>query len=111
MEAYPRTVGEFFEELFPGRDIAAALRKVQTALETLANQISAGIERVCEVVDRLENLPPSPGYEPMLIQRGHHPLMARGLSYWLVGVSKDEAYKITTPRLVADTLRFLAKPG
>jgi hypothetical protein len=115
MEANPKTVREFLGELFPGWDIAAGVTRVLTVVETLANQFAAGIEQVaiplCEMVDRLESAAPVPGYEPMLVERGHHPLLARGLSYCLIRSGKDEAYKITTERIVADTLRFLAKPG
>jgi hypothetical protein len=111
MEASPITVGQLLGELFPGTDIAAGLERVHTALETLAKQIFAGIKWVCEMADRLEKTPPAPGYEPMLIERCHHPLIARGLSYWLIGLGKDEAYRATTDRIVVDALRFLAKPG
>jgi hypothetical protein len=47
----------------------------------------------------------------MLIEGGHHPLMARGLSYWLIRSGKDEAHKAKMQRIVVDALRFLAKPG
>jgi hypothetical protein len=115
MEAKPETVGQLLEMLFPGRDITAGLKRVQTVVEALAGQITAGMQRVlipaCEMADRLEAAPPVPGYEPMLIKRGHPPLMARGLSHWLRCASKDEVSKTTNARVVADTLRFLAKPG
>jgi hypothetical protein len=109
------TVGELLGELFPGCDIAAGLKRVQTVVETLANHITTSIQRVlmpaCEMAERLERVPPAPGYEPMLVERGYHPLMARGLSYGLIGLGKDEANKAAMDRIVADILRFLAKPG
>ena len=78
MEARTQTIGEFLGELFPGCDIAGGLNCVMTFVETLADRIPAVIERVlipaCEMVERLDKLPPTPGYEPMLIERGHHPL-------------------------------------
>src|ERR1700687_366550 len=37
--------------------------------------------------------------------------MARGASYWLIRLGKEEAKKAPKHRIVADTLRFLAKPG
>lgn len=115
MEASTYTVGELLGELSPGCDIDAKLKRVQTFVEVLADRMAAVIERMlipaCEMVERLERLPPVPGYEPMLIERGHHPLMARGLSYWIIRSGKDEANKAPTQRIVVDALRFLAKPG
>jgi hypothetical protein len=115
MEAIPNTVGELLGELLPGCDIAAGLTRVLTFVEAFANQMQAGLERVaipiCEWAARVESAAPVPGYEPMLVERGHHPLMARGLSYWLVGLGKDEAFKVIMDPVVANALRFLAKPG
>ncbi len=115
MEAHTQTIGEFLGELFPGCDIAAGLNRVMTFVETLADRIPAVIERVLisayEMVERLEKLPPAPGYEPMLIERGHDPLMARGLSHWIIRSGKEEANKAKMQRIVVDAVRFLAKPG
>jgi hypothetical protein len=115
MEAGAQTIGEFLEELFPGCDIAAGLKRVVTFVENLADRIPVVVERVlipaCEMVERLERLPPAPGYEPMLIERGHHPLIARGLSYWIIRSRKDVANEARMQRIVVDAFRFLAKPG
>jgi hypothetical protein len=126
MEASTQTIGEFLGELFPGCDIAAGLKRFLVFVETVADRMPAVIERVadripaviervlipiCEMVERLDKLPPAPGYEPMLIERGHHPLMARGLSYWIIRSSKEEATKAKMQRIAVDALRFLAKPG
>ena len=115
MEARTQTIGEFLGELFPGCDIAAGLKRVMTFVETLANRISAVLERViipvCEMLERLEKLPPVPGYELVLIERGHHPLLARGISHWIIDLARDEAHKAKMQRIVVDALRFLAGPG
>ena len=95
MEARTQTIREFVGELFAGCDLAAGLKRVVTFVETLADQMPAIIERVlipaCEMFERLDKLPPAPGYEPMLIERGHHPLIARGLSYGIIRLGKEEA--------------------
>jgi hypothetical protein len=111
MEARAQTIGEFLEEWFPGCDIDAGLKRVQTFVENLTKFGERAVVWGCEMVDRLEKLPPAPGYEPVLIERGHHPLMARGLSHWIIRAGKDEANKAKMQRIVADAIRFLAKPG
>jgi hypothetical protein len=111
MEARAQTIGEFLEEWFPGCDIDAGLKRVQTFVENLTKVVERAVVWTCETVDGLERLPPAPGYEPMLIERGHHPLMARGLSYWIIRSGRDEANKAKMQRTVVDALRFLAKPG
>src|SRR6185437_1211730 len=47
----------------------------------------------------------------MLIERGQHPLIARGISHWIMRLGEDEAKKARMQRIVVDALRFLAKPG
>src|SRR5579864_5989950 len=60
--ASTQTIGEFLEGLFPGRDITAGLKRVQTIVETLADRIPAVIERVliapCEMLERLDSFRP-----------------------------------------------------
>jgi hypothetical protein len=115
VEASSQTIGELLEELFPGRDIVAGLERVLTIVERFADRIPAVIEPVLikasEMAERLDKLSPAPGYEPMLIERGHHPLLARGLSHWIIRSGKDEAKKVGMQRIVVDALRFSAKPG
>ncbi len=156
VEASSPTSGEFLEEFFPGRDIAADLKRVQTFLESLesfVNRILAVVEPVaievceavarldktvvqsmviqifevverfattifepvlvpvCEMHEQLEKLPPAPYYEPVLIELGQHPLMARGLAHGIIRAGKDEANNARMQRIVVDGLRYLAKPG
>ena len=112
LKAHPTTVRQILKALFPGCDIAAGLERV---LETLAEQLLVVVARVSlavdEAADRIEKMPPVPGYEPMLIERGYPPFMARGLSHGLIRWGKDEATKVRAERGAADALRFLAKPG
>jgi hypothetical protein len=110
VEARTQTIGEFLEQLFPGCGIDAGLKRVQAFVENLTKVVERVVMSACEMVDRLDKLPPAPGYEPMLIERGHHPLMARSLSYGIIHSGKDEANKAKMQRIVADAIRFLAKP-
>ena len=111
MEARAQTIGEILEGWFPGCDIDAGLKRVQTFVENLSGAVERAAVWACEMVERLERLPPAPGYEPVLIERGHHPLMARSLSHWIIRSGKDEANKAKMQPTVVDALRFLAKPG
>jgi hypothetical protein len=61
------TIGDFLEFYFPGRDIAAETKRFEAGVPVL-NRVFA---RACEAVERLEDMPPSPGYEPLLVKRGH----------------------------------------
>ncbi len=82
MEASSQTVGEFLEAFFPGRDIAAELERVLRLVESLADRLSAIIERVvisaCEQVERFDGSPPRPDYKSISIDR--HAL-TEGLRY------------------------------
>jgi hypothetical protein len=111
VEARIQTVGEFLGELFTRRDIDAGLKRAQTFVENLTKVVERVVISACEMAERLDKLPPAPGYEPILIQRGQHPLMARGFSYVIIGLGKDAATEARTQRIVVDAFRFLAKPG
>ena len=113
MEASTYTVRELLgESWFPECDIDTGLKRIQTFVETLADRMPAVIERVlipaCEMVERFERLPPVPGYEPILVGRGHYPPTARGLSHWIIRSGKDEAHKAKMQGIVVDAIRFLA---
>jgi hypothetical protein len=55
--------------------------------------------------------PPSPGYEPLLIERGESPLIARIKAYLLVHEAKRIASEARRLRSVVEAIRVLAKPG
>ena len=64
VEARIQTVGEFLGELFPRRDIDAGLKRVQTFVENLTEVVERAVMSGREMVERLDKLPPAPGYEP-----------------------------------------------
>jgi hypothetical protein len=55
--------------------------------------------------------PPSPGYEPLLLQHGQHPMVARMLARLIIRVGLEEANDVRRLRDVRNAIRFLAKPG
>ena len=111
MDANAPTIGDFLRQFFSESDIATGVKRVEAAID----QVLCGLQRVlvwgCEMVERLENLPPSSGYEPMLVERGQDPLVARFFSYLYVGLAKGMANEAKMQRIVVDALRFLARPG
>jgi hypothetical protein len=62
-------------------------------------------------VVRISELPPSRGYEPLLIANGWNPIAARGLAAIAVRSGKRQAKESKWHRPVYDAIRFLAVPG
>jgi hypothetical protein len=111
VDANTPTLGDFLRQYFSESDIATGVKRVEAAID----QVLCGLHRVlvwgCEMVQRLEKLPPSCGYEPMLVERGQDPLVARFFSYLYVGLAKDIANEAKMQPIVVEALRFLARPG
>jgi hypothetical protein len=62
-------------------------------------------------VVRTSELPPSRGYEPLLIANGCDPIIARGLANTAIRFGKRQARESKRHRPVFDAIRFLAEPG
>jgi hypothetical protein len=62
-------------------------------------------------VVRVSELPPSRGYEPLLIANGWNSIAARGLAAIAVRSGKRQAKESKWHRPVFDAIRFLAVPG
>ena len=65
---------------------------------------------VGKVLQHVAQLPPSPGYEPLLIASGWNPLAARGMAKLAVRHGKRRAKESKWRRPVFDAIRFLAEP-
>ena len=111
MDANSPTIGDFFRVCFPKADIAAGLKRAEADVDRFLFGLQRAMALACQAVERLENTPPMPGYEPLLVQQGQHPLVARIFSYLLVRGATEAANDAKTNRTVADALRFLASPG
>jgi hypothetical protein len=113
--AFSTMLREVLEEPSMRRDIAAALDRVRTWVavhrEELMNGLLKALLRACEALQALDSMPAAPGYEPLLIERGQHRLVARAMAHVIVGlcegIAADERMR---GQIVAD-IRFLAKPG
>jgi hypothetical protein len=62
------------------------------------------------VVQRVAESPPSPGYEPWLIERGINPILARMMARLLVRRGKRPAKESVRLPAVVRAFRFLANP-
>ena len=82
----------------------AALVRVKEALRGPCNEIFAAIQRVAESE-------PSRGYEPMLVERGAHPIVARMMARLLVRRGTRIAHESEWYPRVVDAIRFPATPG
>jgi hypothetical protein len=58
----------------------------------------------------IAELPPSRGYEPVLVENGIHPVLARGVAFLAVRAGRRMASESKRRRPVFDAIRFLAKP-
>jgi len=61
-------------------------------------------------IKKVSELPPSPGYEPLLIRSGVDPIAARGLARIVVRHGERRAAESGRHRRVFHAVRFLAKP-
>ena len=105
------TIGDFLGFCFPERDIDAEMKRFEAGIDQLQPAFNRVVAGACEAAGRLEDMPPSPGYEPLLVKRGQHLAVARFFSYVWIGLGKKMADEVRTQRTVADAIRFLARPG
>ena len=54
-------------------------------------------------------LPASPGYEPLLVAYGYHPILARGMATLAIRQARRRARESSWQRPVFDAIRFLAR--
>jgi hypothetical protein len=85
--------------------------RLKLALEKL-NQFFAEVGQVIRaVLQHIATLPPSVGYEPLLIERGVHPLAARAMAHLTVHGGNRVARESKRLPAVVQAIRFLAEPG
>jgi hypothetical protein len=135
--AFSTMLREVLEEAFSRRDVEADLERVLVWVveklervrswvvehlervltwvvehrdELMAGFLS-GLQRAQEAIQAIDSMPPAPGYEPLLIERGQHWLSARVLAYALVSLCEGVAIDERTRGQVVTDIRFLAKPG
>lgn len=92
----------------------AQLKKLDSAIDGAFRSMSEMFRSIRELVDagvqQVANSPPLHGYEPMLIERGLDPIVARMTAWLLVRKGKRIAQESKWSLEVLNAIRFLAEP-
>jgi hypothetical protein len=93
--------------------LAAALSADPRTVEGIDGFLSAAAavgQIILKVSEKISERPASPGYEPLLIQHGVHPVAARGLALLAVHYARQHAKDCKSERAVFEAIRFLGRP-
>jgi hypothetical protein len=82
---------------------------VPEQLKSLSESLISFFAMVGLAIVKMTELPPSPGYEPLLIKYGLHPIQARVMARIAVRHGKLRAAESEWHRRVFDAVRFLAE--
>jgi hypothetical protein len=102
-----RTISDIFLKYL---ERSGSLEQVELALKQLNKFLMELAETVATVCRYVAALPPSPGYEPLLIKRGVDPILARAIAHLIVHRGTRVARETKSLPAVVDAIRFLAKP-
>jgi hypothetical protein len=110
-EANIPTLVDHLQEYLTHPDVVERMKPLQTACDGLLRALSGFCKQIGAVVQRVAESPPSPGYEPWLIERGSNPILARMIAGLLVRIGNRSAEESRRLPAVVRAIRFLAKPG
>jgi hypothetical protein len=96
--------------LIKTEEVSNRLDSLQPAFETMFQPCIEFLALAGLGILRLKELPPSPGYEPLLIEDGFNPIIARSFAYVAVRSGKRQAKESSRRRPVCDAIRYLAVP-
>ena len=92
-------------------DVVERMKPFQTAYNGALSTLSGFCERIGAIIQRVAESPPSPGYEPWLIEHGSNPIAARGLAHLMVRRGKRIAKDSLRLTEAVKAVRFLASPS
>jgi hypothetical protein len=95
----------------PQLDVIGEEKSLLPGAQTFVDIFFQVVTLIGHAVVRVSELPPSRGYEPLLIANGWNPIAARGLAVIAVRSGKRQAKESKWHRPVSDAIRFLAVPG
>ena len=102
---------EYLKERLQRADVVPLMKEFAPAVDALVRILCAFGKQLQEIAQSVAALPPSPGYEPYLIERGVDPILARAMSKILVRRGMRVARDSVRQKEVVDAIRFLSKPG
>jgi hypothetical protein len=104
------TIIDHLVTLIKTEEVSNRLDTLQPAFERMFQPCIEFLALAGLAILRLKELPPSPGYEPLLIENGFNPIIARGLARVAVRFGKRQAKESSRRRPVCDAIRYLAVP-
>jgi hypothetical protein len=106
------TVQEVIEPYLNRPEVAARLAAWRSSWDPLIGVLQDCQARILDIWRMLEESPPSPGYEPYLVQQiGAAPVIARGMAKLLVRHGTRVAAERRRQPEAVKAIRFLATPG
>jgi hypothetical protein len=104
-----RTLIDYFEAYLTRPDVGEQLKAI---LFTKVSKVWQGMFQAAgAIAQRAVESCPSTAYEPLLIERGVNPVLARGLASLTIRIGTRQANESRRLPAVVDAIRFLAKPG
>jgi hypothetical protein len=109
-EADVPTLADHLQEYLTRPDVVERMKPLQAACDGLPKSFSGFCTQIGAMVQRVAESPPSPGYEPWLIERGINPILARMMARLLVRRGIRSAKESVTLPAVVRAVRFLVNP-
>lgn len=102
---------EYLKKYLARPNVVARMEQWAPAMDALAGALRAFDKQIQALIKYVAALPPSPGYEPYLVEGGVDPILARAMSRILVRRGNRVALENARLEEVVSAIRFLAKPG
>jgi hypothetical protein len=109
-EANVPTLVDHLQEHLTRPDVGERMKPLQTVCDGLLRAFSGFCKQIGAVIQRMGESPPSPGYEPWLIERGSNLILARMIARLLVRRGNQSAMESVRLPAVVRAVRFLATP-
>jgi hypothetical protein len=104
------TLVDHLQEYLTRPDVAERMKPSRAVCDGPLRAFSGFFKEIGALIQRLAESPPSPGYEPWLIERGSNPILGRMIARLLVrGGNRCATESVRLPAIVG-AIRFLATP-
>ena len=106
-----RTLIDYFEAYLTRPDVVEQLKPLAILFTEVSKVWQGMFQAAGAITQRAVESCPSTAYEPLLIERGVNPVLARGLASLAIRIGTRQANESRRLPAVVDAIRFLAKPG